>query len=69
MRKPTSLDLDWENLDDIDLPKELSFVEPDSQPGPGEQRELEEFLREYQEDDSVIQLLEIYPEGEDEPDT
>lgn len=69
MRKPIPIDLDWEKLDDTELPEELIFVELDTLADPAEQRELEKFLREFQEYDPSMEILSMHSVGEDESDT
>ena len=68
MGKTTPVDLDWEKLDEFELPEDLSFVDEDAPADPGEQRKLEEFLREFQENSLTEEILEIRPVGEGEPD-
>lgn len=59
MRNTTLLQLDWETPDASGFSEEADFPYPEASTTPAQQKELEEFLREFQEGESAWEVLDM----------
>lgn len=62
----TSLDMDWDMSDGAGLAEELEFLHPETSTTLAQQKELEEFLRDFQDSEPAWELLGMGAPGESE---
>lgn len=63
MHATPQIDFDWEAPEEDGSPEDLVFVDPEVAATPAQQRELDEFLREFQDADDVWKLPEYQDLG------
>lgn len=57
----TSLtELDWGLSDESELPEELVFPDPETRITSGQMKELEEYLRDFEESESFLDELQMH---------
>lgn len=60
----TPMELDWDAPEGFGFSDELEFSQPGASTTPAQQRELEEFLRDFQDSEPVWEVLEMHGVGQ-----